>query len=155
MRPVLNRLAVPTTAETALVTRFSGVETAVEVGIGRRPDVARSLAATGVSVTATDIESRPVPPGVSFEVDDVTDPDLTIYAGRDLVYALRAPPDLHRAIRDVAREAGAVACITTLGSDHPAVPVRTETVGGVGLFWVHEPGNHRRGPGLDRKTEPP
>ena len=113
--------------------------TAVEVGIGHRTGVARDLAAAGIDVTATDVVERAVPAGVSFVVDDVTDPDPAVYRGADLVYALRCPPDLHAAVRAAARTADAAACFTTLGGDQPAVPARTETVGGSGLFWINEP----------------
>ncbi|MDX1744584.1 MAG: UPF0146 family protein, partial [Halobacteriales archaeon] len=96
-------------ANEALVDRFSAADTAVEVGVGHRPEVAGELAATGTRVVATDIEPRPVPAGVTFVIDDVTDPDLAVYQAASLVYALRAPPELHRAIRSVARSVDAAA----------------------------------------------
>jgi len=93
----------------------------VEVGIGRRPNVAATLAASGHAVTATDVHEREVPDGVRFVVDDVTDPDPA-------VYALNCPPELHRALLDVAERADAACLFTTLGGDQPAVPVDRRTV---------------------------
>ena len=121
--------------KTALVSRLEVAGSVVEVGVGKRPGVAGQLAAAGVSVTATDIEPRAVPDGVRFVVDDVTDPDRSVYAGADVVFARNLPPELHRPARDVARSVGAACWFTTLGGDPPAVPVRTEQLpGGVTLY---------------------
>jgi len=100
----------------------------VEVGIGRRPNVAATLAASGHAVTATDVHEREVPDGVRFVVDDVTDPDPAVYANADAVYALNCPPELHRALLDVAERADAACLFTTLGGDQSAVPVDRRTV---------------------------
>ncbi|MFC6861990.1 UPF0146 family protein [Halomicroarcula sp. GCM10025817] len=121
--------------ETALVSRLEVADRVVEVGVGARPGVAGDLAAAGVSVTATDIEPRPVPEGVRFVVDDVTDPDPSVYAGADVVFARHLPPELHRPVRDVARSVGAACWFTTLGGDPPTVRVETEQLpGGVTLY---------------------
>ncbi|WP_232687269.1 UPF0146 family protein [Halobacterium zhouii] len=100
----------------------------VEVGVGRRTDVAAALAERGCAVTATDVYERDVPDGVEFVVDDVTDPDPEVYADADAVYALNCPPELHRAVVDVADAAGAACVFTTLGGDQPAVSVERRTV---------------------------
>ncbi|WP_369335349.1 UPF0146 family protein [Halostella sp. PRR32] len=118
----------------ALADRLARYERVVEVGIGRRTDVARTLADRGVTVTATDVRDRSVPDCVSFVVDDVTDPDPTVYADADAVYALNAPPELHRPLRDVADAADAALFFTTLGGDPPSVPVDRETVPGDTLY---------------------
>jgi len=118
----------------ALVSRLSDYARVVEVGIGRRPGVARHLAATGTSVTATDIQPRDVPPGVTFVVDDVTAPDRGVYANADALYALNCPPELHRPVLELARAVEADCLFTTLGTDQPAVPVTRETLPGETLF---------------------
>ncbi|WP_049922031.1 UPF0146 family protein [Halopiger djelfimassiliensis] len=100
----------------------------VEVGIGRRTDLARALTKKGVSVTATDVYERAVPDGVRFVRDDVTDPDPSIYAAADVVYARNLPPELHRPALEVARDANAAFLFTTLGGDQPAVPVERHTI---------------------------
>jgi len=118
----------------ALADRLSGFETVVEVGIGRRTDVARALAAAGASVTATDVRAREVPAGVRFVEDDLWDPDPTVYRDADAVYALNLPPELHRPALDAARNADAAFLFTTLGGDQPAVPVARETLPGETLY---------------------
>jgi uncharacterized protein len=112
----------------ALCDALAAYDPLVEVGIGYRSDVAAGLVARGHAVTATDVEARPVPEGVRFVRDDVTDPEPEIYAGAAAIYALNCPPELHRPIRDLARSVGAAFPFTTLGTDPPAVPVETRTL---------------------------
>jgi uncharacterized UPF0146 family protein len=118
----------------AIVARLDGFDSVVEVGIGHRTAVAGALAGAGVSVTATDIYDRDVPEGVAFVRDDVTDPDRSVYADADAVYALNCPPDLHRSIANLASDVAADFLFTTLGGDPPAVPVTRETLPGETLF---------------------
>ncbi|QLC33551.1 hypothetical protein EFA46_004825 [Halarchaeum sp. CBA1220] len=122
------------TLRDALVEEFAEYDVLVEVGVGRRPDVAGELAARGCDVRATDVVARETPPGVAFVRDDVTDPDGGVYADADAVYALNCPPELHRPLRAVARDAGADCLFTTLGLDQPAVPVERRGVRGETVF---------------------
>nr|WP_246391795.1 UPF0146 family protein [Halosimplex pelagicum] len=124
---------IPETLD-ALVARFAEFDAAVEVGIGRRPVVADALAETGTDVVATDRRVRSVPDAVRFVVDDVTDPDPSVYADADLVYALNLPPELHRQTLAAAREADAAFMFTTLGTDQPLVPTERETLPAETLF---------------------
>ena len=133
----------------AIVDRLARFERVVEVGIGRRPEVAATLVARGVDVTATDVVERDVPERVTFVADDVTDPDPTVYADADAVYALHCPPELHRPLRAAAADADAACAFTTLGGDQPTVPVEREQLpGGVTLYRVRE-----GGPGAGRKDK--
>ncbi|WP_284007357.1 UPF0146 family protein [Haloarcula pelagica] len=128
--------------DAALADRLAGAaESVVEVGVGNRPTVAAALVDRGVSVTATDIQHRPTPDGVRFVRDDVTDPDLAVYEGSDIVYARNLPPELHRPLRSVARAVGAACWFTTLGGDPPVVPVDRESLpGGVTLYRTTDRG---------------
>ncbi|MFB6155325.1 MAG: UPF0146 family protein [Haloferacaceae archaeon] len=122
----------------ALVAHLSRYDSLVEVGVGRRPDVAGALADAGAEVTATDVHDRPVPEGVRFVRDDVVARSERSEPGPvydvDALYALNLPPELHRPARDVADAAGAAFCFTTLGGDQPAVPVRRVTLPGETLY---------------------
>jgi uncharacterized UPF0146 family protein len=122
----------------ALAGRLSAFERLVEVGIGRRTDLARALADAGASVTATDVRPREVPDGVRFVDDDLRDPDPTVYRDADAVYALNLPPELHRPALDAAERADAAFLFTTLGGDQPAVPVARETLPGETLYVARE-----------------
>jgi uncharacterized UPF0146 family protein len=123
---------VVTSRDTGLVDRLSGYASAVEIGVGRRPEVASGLADAGVSVTATDVVDREVPPSVSFVRDDVVaaserDDPGEIYEA-DLLYGLNLPPELHRPVLDVAGAVDADFLFTTLGGDPPAVRCETEAI---------------------------
>jgi uncharacterized UPF0146 family protein len=61
---------------------------AVEVGIGRNTTAAETAAACGCRVRGLDI--RPwATRGVPFARDDVFAPDLALYRGADVIYAVR------------------------------------------------------------------
>jgi hypothetical protein len=112
----------------------SAPDRVVEVGVGERTDVAAALAARGRTVIVTDVVKRRVPDGVAFVHDDVTDPDPAVYAGADLVYALRCPPELQRPLVAAAERVGATWAFTTLGTDPAVVPTRPRTLPGGTLF---------------------
>ncbi|WP_299265274.1 UPF0146 family protein [Halorientalis sp.] len=118
----------------ALLNRLATHDTLVEVGVGNRPAVAAALADRGQTVTVTDVHDREVPAGVQFVRDDVTDPDSSVYADADAVYALNLPPELHRPTRAVTRRVDADLLFTTLGGDPPVIPVDRETLPGETLF---------------------
>jgi len=120
----------------ALADRLARFDSLVEVGVGRRPAVAGLLAERGHEVIATDLRERAVPDGVSFAVDDVTDPDPSVYAGADAVYALNLPPELHRPTLALARRVDAALAFTTLGGDPPTVDAEPEAIPGDTLFWA-------------------
>ncbi|MFA7197719.1 MAG: UPF0146 family protein [Methanoculleus sp.] len=62
---------------------------AVEVGIGNNPDAARSVAAAGALALCTDIRPGIRHDGLIVVTDDIFEPDLRLYAGADLIYAVR------------------------------------------------------------------
>ncbi|ELZ20509.1 hypothetical protein C477_06361 [Haloterrigena salina JCM 13891] len=130
-------------AETLLET-LTEYDRLVEVGIGRRTDVAAALADRGVAVTATDVHDRPVPDGVRFVRDDIVDPDPAVYAAADAIYALNLPPELHRPALAVAREADADLLFTTLGGDQPAIPVERRTIETGTLYVARAAAGRRR-----------
>jgi uncharacterized UPF0146 family protein len=66
---------------------------AAEIGIGHFPDVAFALLERGVRVFATDIRQFQYT-GLKVVIDDITEPSLSVYAGVDILYSLRPPPEL-------------------------------------------------------------
>ncbi len=122
--------------KTSLVDRLSRYDELIEVGVGDRPDVAAALTERGCHVTATDLYDRTVPAPVRFVRDDVTDPDLEVYAGVDAVYALNCPPELQGPLAGTAAAADAECLFTTLGSDPAIVDATPETLPGETLFGV-------------------
>jgi uncharacterized UPF0146 family protein len=128
---------VHTEANGTLVDRLARYDHLIEVGVGRRPDVAAALAARGRTVTATDVRGRDVPDDVRFVRDDVTDPEPSVYRGADAVYARNCPPELQAPLADVAREADAACLVTTLGTDPVVVDATPETLPDRTLHRVH------------------
>lgn len=128
----------------SLVDYLDRYDSLVEVGVGRRPEVAGALVAAGKAVTATDVHPRSVPDGVAFVEDDVvaraagTPTPGSLYAV-DAVYARNLPPELHRPARDVAHAGGADFLFTTLGTDQPAVPVERVTLDEGTLYVARAP----------------
>ena len=65
---------------------YAGV---IEVGVGNNPGAAIIIHAAGIPIRCTDIKNRELPNGIDFVIDDVFEPDLSIYAGADVLYAIR------------------------------------------------------------------
>jgi uncharacterized UPF0146 family protein len=142
----------------ALVDRLAAYDVLVEVGVGDRLAVARSLADRGCAVTATDVHEPATvadgsfPASVAFVRDDVTDPTRETYVDADVVYALNCPPELQRPLVDVARGVGADAAFTTLGTDPAVVPATAESLPGVHetLYAATSRGDRSARTGRDR-----
>lgn len=117
---------------------LSGYDSVVEVGVGRRPELAGRLAEAGVSVVATDVVERELPSGVEFVLDDVTDPERAVYEGADAIYAQRLPPELQRPLVDLATSIDAACYFTTLGGDPAVVPVTPLTVASGTVFVARD-----------------
>ena len=62
---------------------------AVEVGIGRNTEAAQILSGTGKLLCSTDVKKIPVPEDLSFVIDDVFSPDISLYREADVIYAIR------------------------------------------------------------------
>ena len=120
----------------ALVDRFRDYESVVEIGVGEQTDVAAALVDNHVDVTATDIVVRSVPEGVTFVLDDVTDPDPGVYEHADLLYAINLPGELQRPMTDLASALGLPCAFTTFGTEGPTVAAEPEAIGGDTLYWV-------------------
>lgn len=118
----------------AICAHLERYDRVVEVGIGRRIDLAAALADRGVSVTAVDVHDRDVPDGVTFVRDDIFDPDLSAYADAGAIYALNLPPELHRPTLAIARAVDAAFAFTTLGTEQPLVPVERRPIPGDTLY---------------------
>jgi len=66
----------------------------VEAGIGNNPDAALQIRDAGIPVRAVDIHPCVLPAGISFARDDIFSPDLSLYAGADVIYAIRPAEEM-------------------------------------------------------------
>jgi len=96
---------------------FPEAEYVVEVGVGERDEVARTLVESGYDVTVTDVRGVGAPEGVSFVRDDLTKTDASVYEGADLIYSVRPPYELHSALEELAREVCASLVVAPLGDE--------------------------------------
>ncbi|NLB00340.1 MAG: hypothetical protein GX837_05150 [Methanomicrobiales archaeon] len=62
---------------------------AVEVGIGNNPGAARLIDAAGALMLCTDIRPGIRHDGLVVLADDIFEPEIRLYEGADLVYAVR------------------------------------------------------------------
>jgi uncharacterized UPF0146 family protein len=91
---------------------------AVEIGIGHFPDVALALKGKGVKVLATDIKQFQYG-GLKVVVDDVTEPDLSLYNRVHVIYALRPPMELVPYMVRLAKAVSTDLIVKPLASEYP------------------------------------
>ena len=92
----------------------------VEVGVGRVPDVAAELQRLlpACEKIVTDIAEPPaLPEQVKFLRDNITKPNLRIYEGTALIYAVHPPPELQPYLLKVAQGVGADLLIKPLAGE--------------------------------------
>jgi hypothetical protein len=142
----------------AVARRLADYDSVLEVGVGRRPEVAAALDASGLDVTAVDVREFAVPERVAFVQEDVVKRAAGLPDARagpepagvegaenlppryrvEAIYALNLPPELHRPTAAIARAVDAAFLFTTLGGDPATVPVRVETLERETLYVARE-----------------
>jgi uncharacterized UPF0146 family protein len=101
-----------------LVDYISGTyRDSAEIGIGHFPDVAFALLKHGVKVFATDVRQFQHN-GLSVILDDITEPDFSLYTSVDLIYSLRTPPELIPYVIRLAKAVSADVIVKPLTSDY-------------------------------------
>lgn len=109
---------MPLTLLAEFISKNYDPQVVVEVGIGKKWEVAIQLSTAGFKVIATDVMDIN-PRGLDFVKDDITNPEMIIYRKAGLIYSIRPPPELFSSIIDVARSAGADCLIRPLGNEFP------------------------------------
>jgi hypothetical protein len=66
----------------------------IEAGIGNNPNAALQIRDAGIPVRAIDIHPCVLPAGIPFFRDDIFEPDLSHYAGADVIYAIRPAEEM-------------------------------------------------------------
>ena len=116
----------------AIVEYLSQYNRLLEVGIGRRTDVAEGLIEAGCTVIATDIYDFEVPSPIEFHHDDLversTASEIPSYYDVDVLYALNLPGELHRPLAIVADRVSTRSYFTTLGFEQPTITVEQVTL---------------------------
>jgi uncharacterized UPF0146 family protein len=89
---------------------------AVEVGFGRNTTAAETARAAGCRVRAVDLAPCETG-GIPFARDDVFAPDLALYRGADLIYAVRPGIEMVPALATIARACGCDLVVYHLGDE--------------------------------------
>ena len=101
-----------------LVDYISGTyRNCAEIGIGHVPDVALALLTQGVDVFGTDVRQFHYN-GLRVVLDDITEPDFSLYTSVDLIYSLRPPPELVPYMIRLAHAVSADMIVKPLSSDY-------------------------------------
>jgi uncharacterized UPF0146 family protein len=89
----------------------------VEIGVGENLTAARMIREAGIPVRCTDV--RPLPPskGIPIAKDDVFSPHEELYAGADLLYAIRPGVEMVPPMIALARRTGADLLVYHLGNE--------------------------------------
>ena len=120
-----------------LADRLAGYDSLLEVGVGRRPDIAAALADAGSRVVAIDVDPEVVAEARAGAQTDVTviHADVVSLADQqqlpfeydvDAVYARNLPAELQRPSQQLARRVDADLLFTTLGFEEPVIPVERD-----------------------------
>lgn len=87
-----------------------------EIGIGHFPGVAYALRNRGIRVFATDVKPFAYD-GFSVVSDDITEPDIALYADIQLIYSVRTPSELVPYMVTLARAVSADLIVKPLSSE--------------------------------------
>lgn len=87
----------------------------VEVGIGNNPEAARVIAAAGLRILCTDIRPGIRHEGITVVTDDIFGPDLGLYEGADLIYAVRPGVEMVPPLISLAGQVNADLLVYHLG----------------------------------------
>jgi uncharacterized UPF0146 family protein len=89
----------------------------VEVGIGQNTVAAEVIRDAGVRVRCTDVHPLDPPSEIGFTLDDIFRPDLSLYLGADLIYAIRPGVEMIPSLIALATELDASLIVYHLGDE--------------------------------------
>ena len=93
--------------------------TVAEIAVGRFRQVADMLdAKENITLIRTDI----IPADESIIRDDITDPDLELFKGTDIIYSIRPPSELQPYLVDLARKVNSQLIIKPLTGEDLNTP---------------------------------
>ncbi len=88
---------------------------AIEVGIGRNEDAAHIVRTSGALVRCTDVKALDSSHGLPFSRDDIFSPDISLYTGADVIYAIRPGVEMIPSLIDLAGRINADLIVYHLG----------------------------------------
>ncbi len=114
---------------------YPKAEKIVEVGVGRTSRTIEKLneLLPETYFVATDNRKVSVPNEINFKLDDITEPEMSIYDNTDLVYSLRSPPELYNSIFELAEKINADALVKPISSEES--PLKGNLINYSGVFF--------------------
>ncbi len=91
---------------------------AIEVGIGKNTEAARILLNAGIRVRCTDVKDREVPEWLYFTSDDIFSPDISLYKGADVIYAIRPAIEMIPPLLELAQTINCDLIVYHLGFEY-------------------------------------
>ena len=88
---------------------------AIEVGIGRNEEAARIVRDAGRLVRCTDVKALEISCGLPFSRDDIFLPDLSLYEGVEVIYAIRPAIEMIPPLVELAERINADLVVYHLG----------------------------------------
>jgi uncharacterized protein len=88
---------------------------AVEAGIGRNTLAAERVSEAGALMRCTDVKDLKHPASLHFARDDIFEPDLSLYMGADVIYAIRPAIEMVPPLIDIASAVNADLVVYHLG----------------------------------------
>jgi uncharacterized UPF0146 family protein len=88
---------------------------AVEIGIGESTGAAQIIHDAKKSIRCTDIKNTPPGSALSFAVDDIFEPVVDLYAGADVIYAIRPAVEMIPPMISLAQHINADLLVYHLG----------------------------------------
>ena len=88
---------------------------AIEVGIGRNDAAARIISNVGALVRCTDVKPLEITDNLPFSQDDIFSPDISLYTGAEVIYAIRPAIEMIPPLIELARRINADLIVYHLG----------------------------------------
>ncbi|MFA6225332.1 MAG: UPF0146 family protein [Methanoregula sp.] len=88
---------------------------AIEIGIGRNEEAAQIVRNAGVLVRCTDVKALDISRALPFSQDDIFLPDMSLYTGAEIIYAIRPAIEMIPPLIELARRIDADLIVYHLG----------------------------------------
>lgn len=88
---------------------------AIEIGIGRNEVAARIVRNAGGLIRCIDVKPLEMPEDLPFSQDDIFSPDISLYTGAEVIYAIRPAPEMIPPLIELAMQINADLIVYHLG----------------------------------------
>ncbi|MDO9324653.1 MAG: UPF0146 family protein [Methanoregula sp.] len=94
---------------------LSHYASAIEIGIGRNEEAAHIVRNAGGLILCTDVKPLDLTGDLPFSQDDIFSPDISLYTGAEVMYAIRPAPEMIPPLIELAERVNADLIVYHLG----------------------------------------